>query len=142
MASDPEFRPVWPELAEVIAESPVVLIRDRFFIVQLSSDELPADYFALFQDEVERTALVRERSMGEFPVSASRGPYKMLRLVLARPFSAPGFLASVSLAVARMKVNQLLYSTYSFDYVLVNESDLSQAKVGLKRMGFEVVEET
>ncbi len=64
----------------------------------------------------------------------------MLRFVLSKPFEAPGFLASASMAVALQRVNQLIYSTYSFDYLLVADDELAEALAGLRRMGFAIEE--
>lgn len=134
--------PVWPELVEVIAESPALILAGHYYIVEIEKDRDVPDALMIFRDDTEITALVSEVLLPEVRSKRHRGPYKAIRFILGRPFSAPGFLASAALAIARSRVNQLIYSTYSFDYVLVKVEDIEEAVSGLNRMGFVVNEES
>lgn len=130
--------PVWPELAEVIAASPALVLSGAYYIAEVpNAGEVP-DALMTFNDGVETTVLIEENLLPQIMIKRHRGPYKAIRFLLGKPFSAPGFLASAALAIARSKVNQLIYSTYSFDYILVNVADMPDAISGLERMGFAV----
>lgn len=130
--------PVWPELAEVISESPARVLLADYYIAKIGTSADADGALMVFQDDVETTAVVPESDLPRMATLERRGPYKAIKFVLGRPFSAPGFLASAALAIARSKVNQLIYSTYSFDYILVMATDLQSAVSGLERMGFAV----
>jgi hypothetical protein len=136
---DDRFEPVRPELADDIAASPARLLAGAFHVVELAADAPPVGAFAVFRDGVEATAIVTDAQLPAVPHTGRQGPFRIVRFELARPFAAPGFLASVSLAIARMGVNQLLYSTWSFDYALIAVDDLAAALTGLRRMGFTVI---
>jgi hypothetical protein len=140
LSNGSDFEPVWPELRPIIASSPVQVVDGRFFIVELPQDQQAVGAFALFNDGTESTAIVNESELANFNPIRSRGPYTMMRFVLSSPFEAPGFLASAALSIARAKVNQLIYSTYSFDYVLVREADCKAAQEGLGLMGFKFIQ--
>lgn len=133
--------PVWPELVEVIAESPALILGERYYIAEIEAPEYAPEALMIFRDDTETTALVPSSTLHRARVKRQRGPYRAIRFVLGRPFSAPGFLASAALAIAKTRVNQLIYSTYSYDYILINEGEIQTAVAGLKRMGFAVTEE-
>jgi hypothetical protein len=139
---DSEFEPVRPELADDIAASPARLLAGAFHVVKLTADAEAVGAFAVFRDGVEVTAIVTDAQLAAVTHTGSQGPFRVLRFELASPFAAPGFLASVSVAIARMGVNQLLYSTWSFDYALVAVDDLDAALTGLRNMGFTVLGDT
>ena len=141
MALESDCVPVWPELVGVIAESPVRLLPDRVYVVELPRHSPPpTGTFAFLRDDVEVTAVVSEAGLAAVTPLRRRGPFRVLRFVLSKPFEAPGFLASASMAVALQRVNQLIYSTYSFDYLLVADDELTEALTGLRRMGFPIEE--
>jgi hypothetical protein len=133
------LEPVLPELADDIVASPARLLAGTVYVVELVETDAPADAFAVFRDGVEVTAIVSEAQLAAVPGARRQGPFRVLRFELARPFAAPGFLASVALAIARRRVNQLFYSTWSFDYALVGVDDLDDALAGLRHMGFTVI---
>ena len=133
------MKPIWPDLAEVIRDSPALVLAERYFIAQV--DTIPRDIAVLmtFEDDVEKTVIVESAYIDRISARQARGPYAAIRLQLAKPFVTPGLLASAAKAVARMRVAQIVYSSYSFDYLMVEEPDLALALTGLQRMGFLVV---
>ena len=69
------------------------------------------------------------------PIKDRRGPFALIRLRVDQPFQAFGFLASISSAIARRRISILIYSTFSFDYVLVRLRSLNTAVQELRKLG-------
>jgi hypothetical protein len=127
------------QLRDAISDSPAVLLPGTFHVIVVAEVDVPADAFAVFRDGVEVTAIVSEAQLATVVHHGAQGPFRVLRFELAQPFAAPGFLAAIAAAIARRGVNQLLYSTWSFDYALVATEDLDAAMAGLRDMGFTVL---
>ena len=127
------------ELEETIAESPVEPIVGPFFVTQLPARATtPAAAICAFWDRSETTIVTQ----GPTPSSLdpSEGPFAILRLRVARPFVARGFLAAATAALAEAEINVYILSTFSFDFVLVREEKLQDALVALDARGFPIRE--
>jgi len=132
-------KPIWPELTEIISETPAIVLDGEYFIAATGAGSAaPQNSLMTFSDEVETTFILSGDRLKEVRTSQQKGPYRVIRLALSKPFFAPGFLASAAKAIALQRINQLVYSTYSFDYLLVNSEDLELATSGLANMGFEI----
>ena len=130
------------ELEETIAASPIDTIRGPFYVVRLDlGSERPPRAICMFWDESETTAIVTAASSKTLPSVASdghqrEGPYSLLRIRVARPFVARGFIAAASTALADRSVNVYLVSTFSFDFALVRAEMLDDAVAALAARGF------
>src|ERR1700754_5177954 len=71
-----------------------------------------------------------------------KGPVRVLRLEIATPFEGSGFIAAATAALAEEKVNVLVFSTFSFDYVLVQAELLDRAIAILEARGSPEVAES
>ena len=129
-----------PELEKVISASPIEAVRGPFYVVQLDPETPPPlDAICMFWDHNETTAIVTPQA-GEFldPLDEQRkvGPFGLLRLRVAAPFVARGFIAAVTTALADESINVYLMSTFSFDLALVRSELLDEAVAALIRRGF------
>lgn len=130
------------ELEHTIAASPMDAIRGPFYVLKLAADTKgPADSVCLFWDKSETTAIIAQRRGEGAPevggsVLAREGPFSILRLRVAQPFVARGFLAAATSALADEAINVYLLSTFSFDFVLVRAELLDRSVVALSARGF------
>lgn len=122
-------------LESVISDSPVEHVSGYYYVL-VTSNLATGTLFASLSDGIEQTYVVRTDVPSDNLNSCGRGPYRLLRLRVARPFEAPGFLAAACTAVASAGCNVLVYSTFSFDYLLVAGGDLPVAFAALLHRGF------
>ncbi len=129
-----------PTLESVIASSPVVSTGQVVYVFPADAPEPlgPGD-LAVVQDGMEVTIVTSSPERMEAARIGGRGiqgPFAVIRLEISLSFGAPGFVARATSACAEAGVNVFVLSTYSFDYVLVPESDLETALGALTRTGF------
>jgi hypothetical protein len=126
-----------PALRSVVRSSPYEVLREPFLVVN-PHGEPPTSAFSIMRDEFEVTAVVATRNVqtdSELLASA-KGPYRAIRLRISSPFNAPGFIAYACSLIAEAGSNVFVISTYSFDYIMVRESDLAVAINSLSDGGF------
>jgi hypothetical protein len=126
-----------PELAEVIRASQVVLHPERFAYLQVEARP-PGAPFLIVEDRDEVTVVVREDDVDGTPYLAREGWYRLLEVRVAQPFTAVGFLASITDAIAARGLNVLVVSTFSKDYLLVRDASVQSAIEALRGLGFPV----
>jgi hypothetical protein len=124
----------------VIATSPVVSTGQVVYVFPADAPEPlgPGD-LAVVQDGIEVTMVTSSLERIEAARVAGRGiegPFAVIRLEISLSFGAPGFVARATSACAEAGVNVFVLSTYSFDYVLVPESDRDTALDAMARAGF------
>jgi hypothetical protein len=125
-------------LDEVIEASPVAILDDEYHVSRVDHFPPDGDCFAAISDGTEITLIA---SSGHPAIAASserEGPFRALRLEVAVPFGAPGFVAAATTALAQAGVNVFLISTFSFDYVLVKAHDVDAALGALGDRGFPI----
>lgn len=124
-------------LKEIILKSPIVVLPGEYFVVALPvwySEVTNA--FCITRDDKETTVICLAEHLGEFATFERRGPFSLLRFKVALPFQAPGFLATITAALAAENLSVLVLSTFSFDYVLVSAKEQSAAVTTLRAAGF------
>jgi hypothetical protein len=125
-------------LDEVIGASPVRALDEEYYVAKVGQPP-EANYFAAISDGTE-TTVIASADHGSLTDSLEReGPFRALRLEVAVPFGAPGFVAAATTALAQAGVNVFLISTFSFDYVFVKAVDLDAALSALAARGFPLV---
>jgi hypothetical protein len=132
-------------LEVVITSSPARIMPGRWYVVRVTDGVLTLGEhdLALSRDATEVTLVTSDeerveaaRRRGTPPV----GPFALLRFEIIVPFQAPGFIAAAATANADAGVNIYVISTFSYDYVLVADDDVSTATAALRRRGFPVLE--
>lgn len=131
-----------PTLESVIASSPVVATGQVVYVFPADAPgPLGPGDLAVLQDGMEVTMVSSSAERIETARAEGRGvegPFAVIRLEISLSFGAPGFVARATSACAEAGVNVFVLSTYSFDYVLVPESDRKTALDALARAGFPV----
>ena len=59
--------PVWPELAEVISESPAVILPEAYYIIEVAKREDAFSALMIFDDKIETTAVIPESILSQPP---------------------------------------------------------------------------
>ena len=129
-----------PNLEEVIRSSPVVLHADRYAYLRASAAPPVGEHFFVCADEHEITVVTREALVDRVPHDAIEARYRLLEFQISVPFQAPGFLATISSALADAGMNVLIVSTFGRDYVLLREADVKLGLQAIKQLGFTVRE--
>ena len=125
------------DLQKVIESSEVAVHPGRF--AYLKCEEKPSgDHFLVARDSDEVTVVTEESRVSEVSYSDSTHWFKLLEVRVSQPFLAKGFLAKIAQTVAEQKLNILLVSTYSKDYVLVREESVEVVISALRSVGFPV----
>ena len=125
-------------LEEVIQASPVRVLEGSYSVLRVSTIPSTVNYFAAVSDGSEVTIVVPADDAATLDASNAEGPFRMLRLEIAAPFAAPGFIAAATTALAQAGVNVYVLSTFSFDYVLVKAHDLKAAVTALGARRFPI----
>lgn len=125
-------------LEEIIVASQITKIGGRYSVLRLNSLPTSNDFFCVSKDEDEVTAIVLEGNEKSFPYVAIQKWYTLIEIRVSVPFFAIGFLARISGSLASNGINLLIVSTFSKDYVLVNEIDSEKAMRTLTNEGFKI----
>jgi hypothetical protein len=127
-------------LADVIATSPARPVGDEVYV--LHYDQRPksvAGDFAIIDDGRETTVVTSSL----FRITEARrtdrgmeGPFAAIRLEISDSFGADGFIATATSAVAAAGIGSYLLSTFSYDYLFVAPSRITDALAALAGAGF------
>lgn len=89
------------------------------------------------QDADEISVVTAEENLQELDLlEKNEHSWKLVSLNLETPFMA-GTLAAINSACAETGLNNLIVSTYSKDYILVRDDQLSEIKKVLHKLGFK-----
>jgi hypothetical protein len=132
-------------LESTIADSPIDVVHGPFYVIGLPPGaEVPLGTVCAFWDDVETTVIA-----GPSADAGARdrdpeavGPFALLRLRVARPFTAPGFIAAATAVLADAGISVYMVSTFSFDCILVRSESVEHAMAALTGRGFPLGEVT
>ncbi len=127
-------------LKNVIKESVVIVHKGRYAYLKVKNIQAK-NYFMVSKDKDEITVVAKEKDARSIKPEKQEKWFKLLEIKVSKPFYSVGFLAAVTKAIAGKKLNVLVVSTFSKDYILVRENSCSKAVNALKSIGFNVVEE-
>lgn len=81
------------------------------------------------QDNDEITVVTEKERVGELDtIERNKDERSLISLNVSIPFYSVGFLAAISSAIAEAGMNILIISTFSKDYILINQDSLEKAK--------------
>ena len=124
-------------LRQVISQSPVVLHPARYAVLQVENCPDPRPHFLVCHEADEITVITTEQEAQRLSGVRQREQwFRLLEFRMSTPFATPGFLATISQAIAARGLNQLLVSTFSKDWLLLREEDLSSGWEILGELGF------
>ena len=125
------------KLQEIINKSTFEIQEGRFVYAKVRTLPEINKHFMISQDKDEITVITREDNLGDLDlIEKNKEFYKLIALNVAVPFYSVGFLATVSGAIAKERMNILIVSTYSKNYIMVKEDCLDKAKKSLVEARF------
>lgn len=125
-------------LEEIIKESLVHLHPGRYAVAMVNDIDSIGPHFAVCQDDSETTVITEEKNMALIKPESVERWFKLIEIRVAKPFNAPGFLATISGCMADRGVNVFIVSTFSKDYVLLREKDITIGVAALASAGFQI----
>jgi hypothetical protein len=126
-----------PELKRIILQSTFQIQEGTYAYATVKS--VPADkHFLVAVDVDEITVVTETQRLKELDlIEKNRDDWCLIALNISAPFYSVGFLAAVSEAIANQKMNVLIVSTYSKDYILVKAGLKEKARKALLRLGLK-----
>ena len=125
-------------LDEEIKNSKIIVRGGRY--AYLKAKEKPAgNHFLISEDQDETTVITEEKNINQVKYTEEVKWFKLLEIKVVHPFLVKGFLAKISKTIADKNLNILIISTFSKDYVLINEEDEKAATQALKNIGFTIM---
>ncbi|WNJ18792.1 ACT domain-containing protein [Pontibacter sp. G13] len=126
------------ELAEVIRTSWFTLDPDTYAYTKVEEVRHPEKHLIVTRDADEITvvtALQHLELLGRY----ERNPenWRLMNIKCGNPFYCVGFLASICSEFARNRIDVTATSTYTNDYIMVQEGDLNRSLALLVTLGFE-----
>ena len=130
------------ELHDVLNNSTYCVSRGLYSVAKVDQSFSCKGCFLVTCDELETTAIFEQSQFHDGIIEEKRN-YVLIGINVAIPFYAPGFIATISAALAKEGISILVVSTYSRDYFLVSNQDLHLTKrvlnqLGLMQVGIEV----
>lgn len=126
------------DLKDIIAKSTFEIQEGRFVYAKVKSAPEINNHFMVSKDKDEITVVTEEGNLEELDlIERNKDNYKLITLNVSVPFYSVGFLATVSNAIAKERMNILIVSTYSKDYIMVREDKLDTTRRVLLSLGFK-----
>ncbi len=131
-----------PELQRVIERSTFRLKHGKFVYAKVRKIPEHGRHFMISSDNDEITVVTLEENIKQLELEERRGEnYSIIELNPSMPFYTVGLLAAVSGAIAKFGISLLVISTYSKEYVLVNEKYANAARNALSMIGLKELKE-
>lgn len=108
------------------------------FYVKTDIIEKPDIHFMVSKDKDEITVITQKENLKELSPLEIVGDYKLIEFKPAVPFQTVGFLAKISEIIANQRMNILIVSTFSKDYIMIKEEFTEKGIKALKNIGFPI----
>ena len=124
------------KLQEIIKNSSFEVNEGKYVYAKVKTYPSSTNHFMVSQDNNEITVVTGLKNLPELDlIEKNKDTYKLICLIVSTPFYSVGFLASVSTSIADKGLDILIISTYSKDYILIEEGCLEEAVKALKELG-------
>ncbi len=124
-------------LSKIIKESKIIVREGRYAYLKTKQKQ-PKNYFMVSKDNDEVTIVAEEEDIPQIKYQKIEKWFKLFEIKVSVPFLGVGFLAKIAKAIAGKKLNILIISTFSKDYILIRESKYKNAVKALQELGFDV----
>lgn len=125
------------KLAKVIQTSWFTVEKGVYVYTKVKEARSPEKHLIVTRDTDEITVvteLSNLSSLGDYERNADN--WLLLNIKCGNPFYCEGFLAAIASVFADNKIDITLTSTYTNDYVMVQEQNIEQSIALLKNIGF------
>ncbi len=124
-------------LYHIIKNSALVVHSKRFAYLKVRKVPAMKGHFLISQDKDEITIITEEANVKRTKFLKSVKWFKLLEVQTIAPFASKGLNAKVTSTIAAAGSIVLCISTFSKDYFLVPEENLTHAVNALKKVGFK-----
>lgn len=125
------------QILEMFSKSTFNISKEKYIYAKVKSLPLNSDHFMISQDKDEITVVSNMNNISSLDiVEKNDNLWRLVSLKLYAPFMA-GTLATINSACAKKGLNNLIVSTYSKDYLIVKDSQITQIKEVLNELGFK-----
>jgi hypothetical protein len=125
------------DINKIIRESTFEIRSGRYIYAKVANVPPAGNHFMISKDADEITVVTKEENLNNLDLlEKNKDFYTLISLNVSIPFYCVGFLATVSSAIAKSRVNILIISTYSKDYILIREDCTEKVKNILLNLGF------
>jgi hypothetical protein len=122
---------------QVIADS-TFRFAGTYRFVSARSVANPEKHLMVTRDQYEMTVVTKEEHLGDVDVlDMNADRWLLLAIDCANPFYCVGFIAKISAALSGAGLDILVVSTFSCDWVFVNEEAAERAAELLRGLGFQ-----
>ena len=126
------------ELKAVIQSSWFTIENGLYVYAKVTNVHTPEKHLIVTRDSDEITVVTKTSNLSELG-DYERNPdnWVLLNIKCGNPFYCKGFLAAIASAFASKGIDITLTSTYTNDYVMVQENNIDKAISLLKNIGFK-----
>ncbi len=126
------------ELKAVIQSSWFTIENGLYVYAKVTNVHTPEKHLIVTRDSDEITVVTKTSNLSELG-DYERNPdnWVLLNIKCGNPFYCEGFLAAIASAFASKGIDITLTSTYTNDYVMVQEDNIDKAISLLKNIGFK-----
>jgi hypothetical protein len=128
-----------PELKKVIESSWFTIDDSIYIYTKVETVNAAEKHLLIARDSDEITIVTKEENLhllGNYERNAE--DWRLLNIKCGNPFYCEGFLAAISSSFASNSIDITLTSTFSNDYVMVQQENLEKATKLLVSIGFEL----
>lgn len=126
------------DLKEAIPNSIATVMNGTYVYVKTDKVEKNDIHFMVSKDKDEITVVTKKENIKDLNVLELVGDYKLIEFKPAVPFQTVGFLAKIAEVIANQRMNILIVSTFSKDYIMIKEEELEKGLQALKDTGFPI----
>lgn len=125
------------KLSKVIRASWFTIEEGTYAYIKVKYVREPEKHLLVTRDKEEITVVTDISNLKELePYERNPENWVLLNIKCGNPFYCAGFLAAVSSEFARNDIDITITSTYTRDYVMVQEENLEKSITILKKIGF------
>ena len=125
------------ELKAVIQSSWFTVEKGFYVYTKVSVVRNPEKHLIVTRDHDEITVVTESSNLPKLgPYERNPDNWVLLNIKCGNPFYCKGFLAAIASAFATKGIDITLTSTYTNDYVMVQENHIEKATSLLKNIGF------
>ena len=126
------------ELKAVIQSSWFTIENGLYVYAKVTNVHTPEKHLIVTRDSDEITVVTKTSNLSELG-DYERNPdnWVLLNIKCGNPFYCEGFLAAIASAFASKGIDITLTSTYTNDYLMVQEDNIDKAISLLKNIGFK-----
>ena len=128
------------KLQKIISKSTFTLTDGIYIYVKVKSISKKRNHFMITRDRDEITVVTKLDNLKYLDlIEKNKDDYSLISLNVSIPFYSVGFLAAITNALANKRMDILIVSTYSKDYIMVKTEKQSKCINALLELGLKQV---